>query len=91
VTGCKFDKQTTYAGASGGVLDFEEEVTGGGEKLVDVSSQYDIRHLSEVIQEANDAGCLKEEARAVGLLLDGSIFVGAHFKDNNRYVHEADE
>lgn len=84
MTGCKFDKQTTYA-----AFDFEEEVTGDDETLVEVGSQHDVRFTSEGVQQANDAGCLKEEASAVALTADVMASVGADFENDDRNVVEA--
>ncbi len=49
MTGCRFDKQTTYA-FKGRVIDFEEEVTGDNEALADVDSHNDVvTFLGEVV------------------------------------------
>jgi len=79
------------AEARGRVLVLEEVITGDGEMLIHVGSQYDVRYLSQVIQQANDAGCLKEEARAVALLPDASRSVRTDFEENKWDVPEAEE
>jgi hypothetical protein len=91
MTGCKFDKQGTYTEARGRVLVLEEVITGDGEMLVDVGSQYDVRYISQVIQQPNDAGCLKEEARAAALIPNASRSVRADFEENKWDVTEAEE
>ena len=81
MTGCKFDKQTTYAEVKGSVLGLEEEVTVGGGMLVDVDSQCDVFMFfcSNVVPQANHASGLNEEARTIALRALGSRSVRADF------------